>query len=112
MFTMWILMLLSLTGVEYEGLFRLSGAASEMKSLKDHFEYGMFIIYWFITWNSNTHLWNKQGGADVPENTDVHVIASTLKQYLRDMSEPLVPYEFYRKFMDVTEACKTQIHIK
>lgn len=37
----------------------------------------------------------------IPEYRDVHVIASTLKSYLRELPEPLLTYKLYNEWMSV-----------
>lgn len=69
-------------GMLEEGLFRVVGSASKVKRLKLAIDSGCFSL----------PLLN--------EYTDVHVLASTLKSYLRDLPEPLLTYKLYDEWMD------------
>jgi len=68
-------------GLEEEGLFRIAGAASKIKKLKAAF-------------NSNTH----QVIASM-DDLDLHVVASVLKLYLRELPEPLMTFNLHNDFM-------------
>merc|ERR1712137_367721 len=65
-------------GVEFEGLFRISGGAGDMKLWMDKLEHGV---------------------REFSDDVDNHVVASLVKQYLRDMPLPLIPYEHYNNFI-------------
>lgn len=43
-----------------------------------------------------------------PEHCDVHVIASVLKSYLRSLPEPLLTFQFYNDFMDISQITNEQ----
>lgn len=64
--------------METEGLFRLSGAASAVSSVKEHF--------------------NSSGGnvdlRQIP-NIDGHTLAGVLKSFLRELPEPLLTFKLY-----------------
>nr|XP_002131601.1 rho GTPase-activating protein 22 isoform X3 [Ciona intestinalis] len=62
-------------GLIEEGLFRLPGHANEVKELQDSYDMGERPTF--------------------PGNTDVHTVASLLKGYLRELPEPVIPFEKY-----------------
>lgn len=67
-------------GLVEEGLFRLPGQAKNVADLKDAFNRG-----------------------DIPEleanKAEVHSVASVLKSYLRELPEPLIPYDYFEVFL-------------
>ncbi|KAF2897952.1 hypothetical protein ILUMI_08227 [Ignelater luminosus] len=69
-------------GMLEEGLFRVVGGASRVKRLKLAIDSGCFSL------------------PLLPEYLDVHVLASTLKCYLRELPEPLLTYTLYNEWMD------------
>ncbi|XP_018621548.2 rho GTPase-activating protein 22 isoform X1 [Scleropages formosus] len=66
-------------GLQEEGLFRLPGQANLVKELQDIFDCG------------DKPLFNS--------NTDVHTVASLVKLYLRELPEPVVPFDKYENFL-------------
>ncbi|XP_034459093.1 rho GTPase-activating protein 24 isoform X1 [Hippoglossus hippoglossus] len=66
-------------GLQEEGLFRLPGQANLVKELQDAFDCG------------------EKPSFDC--NTDVHTVASLLKLYLRELPEPVVPFQKYDDFL-------------
>ncbi|XP_063746318.1 rho GTPase-activating protein 24 isoform X4 [Eleginops maclovinus] len=66
-------------GLREEGLFRLPGQANLVKELQDAFDCG------------------EKPSFDC--NTDVHTVASLLKLYLRELPEPVVPFNKYDDFL-------------
>ncbi|XP_071105596.1 rho GTPase-activating protein 44-like isoform X8 [Haliotis cracherodii] len=67
------------TGMEEEGLFRIAGAAIKLKKLKAVFDAHLIDMEEFVT--------------------EPHVIAGALKQYMRELPEPLLTYSLYTDFM-------------
>ncbi|XP_068702221.1 rho GTPase-activating protein 24-like isoform X1 [Montipora capricornis] len=67
-------------GITEEGLFRLPGQAKNVADLKDAFNRG-----------------------EIPElessRAEVHSVASVLKSYLRELPEPLIPYDYFEVFL-------------
>lgn len=57
-------------GLQSEGIFRIPGDQSQMNALREQLE---------------------QGNYEITEN-DPHVIASILKQWFRDLTEPVIPH--------------------
>eukprot|EP00128_Syssomonas_multiformis_P016083 Colp12_sorted_trinity150504_noHs@13398 len=66
-------------GMETEGIFRLSGAASQINKFKETFDKGE--------------------DAKLSDCTDPHVVAGLLKLYLRELPEPLLTYPLYDAFV-------------
>ncbi|EGG23324.1 RhoGAP domain-containing protein [Cavenderia fasciculata] len=66
-----------------EGIFRLSGANSQIKSLKNCFDAGEEV--------------------DLNDCEDVHTVAGLLKLYLRELPEPLFPFETYSSFIEISK---------
>lgn len=67
-------------GIEEEGLFRVAGSLSKVKRFKASIDSGCFSCL-------------------IPEYRDVHVLASTLKLYLRELPEPLLTYHLHKEWM-------------
>ncbi|XP_060535096.1 SH3 domain-binding protein 1-like [Cylas formicarius] len=67
-------------GMTEEGLFRIAGGMSKVKRLRAALDSGCFT-------------------ALIPEYKDVHVLASTLKLYLRELPEPLLTYRLHDDWM-------------
>ncbi|GAA6106727.1 active breakpoint cluster region-related protein [Tachysurus ichikawai] len=75
-------------GLEEEGIYRISGATNEIQALKQAF---------------NTNYWEAMSKV---RNVDVNVVSSTLKLYLRELPEPLIPAAYFQrlsKAMDLTD---------
>ncbi|XP_066250512.1 SH3 domain-binding protein 1-like isoform X1 [Euwallacea similis] len=67
-------------GMEEEGLFRIAGSLSKVKRLKAAIDSGCFSVL-------------------IPEYRDMHVLASTLKMYLRELPEPLLTFNLHKEWM-------------
>ncbi|XP_063446299.1 rho GTPase-activating protein 44-like isoform X5 [Mytilus trossulus] len=75
-------------GMEEEGLFRIAGMASRVKKLKTSFDAGV---------------------VDMDEYAlDIHSVAGALKQYLRELPEPLLTYYLYQDFINVLSLPQNQ----
>ncbi|KAG7330319.1 hypothetical protein KOW79_006541 [Hemibagrus wyckioides] len=75
-------------GLEEEGIYRISGASNEIQALKQAF---------------NTNYWEAMSKV---RNVDVNVVSGTLKLYLRELPEPLIPAAYFQrlsKAMDLTD---------
>ncbi|XDV50448.1 hypothetical protein PO909_019506 [Leuciscus waleckii] len=66
-------------GLKEEGLFRMPGQANLVKELQDAFDCGDKPLF--------------------DSNTDVHTVASLLKLYLRELPEPVIPFNKYEDFL-------------
>jgi hypothetical protein len=62
-----------------EGIFRLSGAAAEIQELKQDFDKG--------------------NDVDLQDCNDPHVVAGLLKQFLRELPDPIFTYDMYDNFI-------------
>lgn len=72
-------------GMEFEGIYRKSGARSQVTSIEEAFE--------------------RAGGEDVDDavlDGDISGVTSALKQYLRHLPIPLVPFDVYEDFVEVS----------
>jgi hypothetical protein len=74
---------LEVADMKTEGIFRLSGAASTVQSLKEAFDKGPVA----------------SGRAALAECTDAHAIAGVVKLFLREMPEPLLSYALYESWI-------------
>ncbi|XP_059177054.1 rho GTPase-activating protein 25-like [Physella acuta] len=69
-------------GLDVEGIFRLPGRQSAIKDIIARFERGEKIRF-------------------EDESVDVHVVASVLKTFLRDLPDSIIPCKFYQKVMNI-----------
>jgi len=65
-----------------QGLFRLCGSKTDIDFLR---EKANFDIYQF----------------EIPEDQEPHSVAGVLKQYFRELPDPLVPFELYAQFISI-----------
>ncbi|GAN06035.1 signal transducer [Mucor ambiguus] len=70
-------------GMDYEGIYRKSGGVGQMRQIQQSFEKGE------IPNLIDEEKWN-----------DICAITSVLKQYFRELPNPLFTYELHSKFMD------------
>ncbi len=68
-------------GMKTEGLFRVSATVKQINLLKKSFDKGEDVDFNLID--------------------DPHVISCVLKQYLRDLPEPLIPFNQYSNFLGI-----------
>lgn len=71
---------LSKIGMSEEGLFRIAGGSSRVKRLRAAIDSGSLTCL-------------------IPEYQDVHVLASALKMYLRELPDPLLTAQLYNEWM-------------
>jgi hypothetical protein len=76
-------------GMSYEGIYRKSGGATQMKLIQTSFESGSEPI----------------DLEDYELINDICSVTSILKQYFRELPNPLLTYQFYSKFIDAV--CKS-----
>ncbi|KAJ5160301.1 uncharacterized protein N7482_007305 [Penicillium canariense] len=74
-----------LRGMDMEGIYRKSGAASAIQGIRDGFERSPFDY-------------------DISDpDLDIHAVTSALKQYFRKLPMPLITYDTYDKIIDSAE---------
>jgi len=76
---------LETTGLETQGLFRMCGSKCEIDELKERADEDIF-------------------GFSVEECKDPHSVAGLLKQYFRELPDPLIPFVFYRNFIEAASS--------
>ncbi|XP_012938951.1 rho GTPase-activating protein 24 [Aplysia californica] len=69
-------------GLDVEGLFRLPGRQTSVKDIIARFEQGQKVSF-------------------EDSGTDVHVVASVLKNFLRELPDSLIPCDLFQKFMNI-----------
>lgn len=69
-------------GMDYEGIYRKSGGASSLRAIIDAFEIG-----------GEVNFDNLVGSGDIC------AVTSALKQYLRNLPDPLLPFSVYDRFL-------------
>ncbi|CAD5122218.1 DgyrCDS10669 [Dimorphilus gyrociliatus] len=72
-------------GLQSQGLFRKSGKMTMVEKLKESFDRG------------------ERDALERGDFTDVHSVCSLLKRYLRDLPEPLIPFNCYEKVMQIMQ---------
>lgn len=77
-------------GMDYEGIYRKSGGAAQMRLVHQSFDMGDPIDL-----------------DDDESINDICAITSVLKQYLRELPNPVLPYNLYSQFIDAV--CKYDI---
>jgi len=66
-------------GIETEGIFRLSGRATQIEKLRDQLDQGKKVFF--------------------SPGMDVHSVANLFKQWLREMQEPILTWKLYDDFV-------------
>ena len=83
------------TGFEHEGIFRLSGDLAIVEKLKREFNSGI------RKYNLRVGLILTGRGTDMDlTKVEIKVITTLLGKYLRELPEPLFPFELYPALMD------------
>lgn len=93
-------------GLDVEGIFRLNGSMSAIDQLRDAFDLGSHFANSFITSHITAELMCpcRTGlEVDLTNVNDPHVVASLLKQWLRELPEPLLTFGLYDSFILVAE---------
>ena len=78
--------------LEVEGIFRLSGSAPRIQQYIAQYNQGERVNF----------------GAE----PDPHTVSGVMKQFFRDMEEPILTYELYTDFMAADAAGKWDLHLK
>ncbi|ORZ14384.1 hypothetical protein BCR41DRAFT_337280 [Lobosporangium transversale] len=73
---------LNLDGLKTEGIFRISGDLGAVAELKARIELGNY---------------------DLSGIADPHVPCSLLRLWIRDLPEPIIPYDMYQRFIDAAQ---------
>ncbi|CAH3164219.1 unnamed protein product [Porites lobata] len=71
-------------GLDSEGIYRISGFADDIESLKNSFDKDGEIV-------------------DLGAYDDINIICGTLKQYFRMLPIPVITFELYNKFIDAAK---------
>lgn len=71
-------------GLDSEGIYRISGFADDIESLKNSFDKDGEIV-------------------DLSVYDDINIICGTLKQYFRMLPIPVITFELYNKFIDAAK---------
>jgi hypothetical protein len=90
-----------LFGLEVEGIYRIPGTTSHIQSLKGLFDSGMFGSP-IAGPSDNISIDGAQVDFRNPEafQHDVNSVAGLLKQFFRELPDPLLTREFYNKFIE------------
>jgi Rho-type GTPase-activating protein 1/2 len=72
-------------GLDYEGIYRKSGGASSLRAIIDAFEAGGEVNFDHLVGSG-----------------DICAVTSALKQYLRNLPDPLLPFSVYDRFLQAT----------
>lgn len=75
-----------LRGMDVEGIYRKSGASSQIQAIRDGFE--------------KSHLEYDISDPDL----DIHAVTSTLKQYFRKLPTPLITFDVYEKLIETNDS--------
>lgn len=75
-------------GLLYEGIYRISGVKSKVLMLRDAY--------------------NRRQASHLYEH-DPSIVASLLKQFLRDLTEPVLTFEIMQKFEQASGMCLSEI---
>jgi len=90
-----------LFGLEVEGIYRIPGTTSHIQAMKSLFDSGLLHLYYSCSISKST-----TDAAQIdfrnPEafQHDVNSVAGLLKQFFRELPDPLLTREFYTKFID------------
>ncbi len=71
-----------MTGIDTEGIFRISGNKERVAGLKDAFDRGEEVDF-------------------IKEKTNPNDISSLFKMFLRELPEPILTYEKYEKWLEL-----------
>lgn len=80
---------LSQDGMLEEGLFRVAASTTKVKRLKAAIDSGCFSCI-------------------IPEYKDVHILASLLKLYLRELPEPLLTFHLHKEWIDAAQVSENR----
>jgi hypothetical protein len=92
------------TGVEIEGLFRISGSTAEVQKYKNLFDAGTCDQITKLPPFHLTRVLSLGMDPDLKDLEDPHACAALLKLYLRELPDPLLTFELYDCFL--AASCK------
>ena len=78
-------------GMDYEGIYRKSGGAAQMRTMHQLYE------GYTIGEEPESLEFNLENDEGI---NDICAVTSVLKQYFRELPDPLVPYNVYPKFIE------------
>ena len=81
-------------GMEYEGIYRKNGGASSLRAIIDAFEAGGEVKF-----------------DNLVGSGDICAVTSALKQYLRNLPDPLVPFASYDRFLQAAAGTDNNLRI-
>ena len=68
-------------GLHVEGIFRISASSTKLQKYKNEYNRGLPVEF--------------------PEKIDPHTVAGLLKLYLRELPEPVIPFNMYSSFVQL-----------
>ena len=80
--------------MDYEGIYRKSGGASSLRAIIDAFEAGGEVNF-----------------DQLVGSGDICAVTSALKQYLRNLPDPLLPFSSYDRFLQATTGTDNALRI-
>lgn len=75
------------SGLQHQGIFRVSGSQVEISNFREGFERGEDPL------------------ADTTDASDINSVAGVLKLYLRELREPLFPIIYFDHFVTLARKC-------
>ena len=81
-------------GMDYEGIYRKSGGASSLRAIIDAFEAGGEVNFDHLTGSG-----------------DICAVTSALKQYLRSLPDPLLPFSIYDRCLQAAVGSDNNLKI-
>lgn len=94
---------IELFGLDMEGIYRLSGSANHINQMKSLFDNGQCSSIFLSTMaRANNVIDSSQVDFTNPENFyhDVNSVAGLLKQFFRDLPDPLFTSSYYSDFIN------------
>lgn len=82
-------------GMDYEGIYRKSGGAAQMRLIHQSYDMGEPVDL-----------------EDEESVNDICAVTSVLKQYFRELPNPLLPYNLYSQFIEAVSKYSIQIYPK
>ncbi|KAI5779305.1 hypothetical protein EDC01DRAFT_312233 [Geopyxis carbonaria] len=79
-------------GMDLEGIYRKSGGATQMRQIQDQFERGEDVQF--------------------DPDLDICSVTSVLKQYFRNLPNPLITYEMYDRFVETSNMYEEEKRVK